>query len=264
MVRRALAVRRVGHAGTLDPFASGLLMVLVGRATRLAQYLVGLPKSYTGVIVLGAETDTDDRTGVVVRRAASWQEVTPAAITAAMADLTGQIEQRPPAYSAKHVGGRRAHRRARRGESVELEPQAVMVSRFELREQEGPRITFAVEASGGTYVRALARDLGRALACGAHLDVLRRTAIGPFRVEDALALDTLERDPPAPRPPSEAVPHLPRLVLDGAQRAQVAHGRSVPAERAGVEPVALVAGGELIAIAEATGGMLKPKVVLQG
>jgi tRNA pseudouridine55 synthase len=264
MVRRALGVRRVGHAGTLDPFATGLLIVLVGRATRLSQYLVDLPKSYAGVLVLGTETETDDRTGVVVQSLDAWRGVTQAAIASAMTDLTGQIEQRPPAYSAKHTGGRRAHHLVRRGQTVELEPRTVVVSRFELREQEGPRVSFAAEVSGGTYVRALARDLGRSLGCGAHLDELRRTAVGPFRVEDAVALDALERDPPALHPPSEAVPHLSQLELDEARRAQVVHGQPVPGEGVGTEPVALVAHGQLIAIAEPTGGFLKPRVVLEG
>jgi len=264
MVRRALGVRRVGHAGTLDPFASGLLLVLVGRATRLSRFLVGLPKSYTGAITLGVETDTDDHTGAVLREDDSWRSLGDEALAAAMEQLTGSLQQLPPAYSAKQSGGQRAHRLARRGQQLELAPQEIEVSRFEMAARDGSRLRFAADVSSGTYVRALARDLGRALGCGAHLHELRRTAVGPFRVEDAARLETLDDEAPALKPPLDAVPHLPSRELDEEQRVRAAHGQ--PLERCD-QPgdfVALVAGGELVAVAEPSGDMLKPRVVLEG
>ena len=264
MVRRALRVRRVGHAGTLDPSASGLLLVLVGRATRLSRFLVGLPKSYTGGITLGIETDTDDHTGAVLREDESWRSVSDEAVATAMQQLTGRLEQLPPVYSAKHSGGQRAHRLARRGQPVELTPQDIEVTRFELAAREGSRVTFAADVGSGTYVRALARDLGRALGCGAHLHELRRTAVGPFRVEDAARLETLEGEAPALRPPLEAVPHLPSCELDEEQRVRAAHGQPLEGFDQPGDYVALVADGELVAVAEPCGDVLKPRVVLEG
>ncbi len=254
----------MGHAGTLDPFASGLLLVLVGRATRLSRFLVGLPKSYTGEIRLGVETDTDDHSGTVLKEDESWRSVSDAAVTAAMEQLTGRFEQRPPAYSAKYDGGQRAHRLARRGQQVDLAPQEIEVTEFELTRRNGSRVGFTADVGSGTYVRALARDLGRALGCGAHLGELRRTAVGPFRVEDAARLDALGDEAPALRPPLEAVAHLPSRELDDEQRARAAHGQPLDGFDQPGDFVALVAGGELIAVAEPFGDILKPRVVFEG
>lgn len=264
VVRQAYGTSRAGHAGTLDPFASGLLIVLVGRATRLARYLVELPKRYTGAIALGAETDTEDPTGEVTHTDEGWRVLSDAAVRDAMAALTGRSLQRPPTHSARKRDGVRAYRRARRGEPVELEAREIEVRRFEMTAREGDRVEFAADVSSGTYLRALARDLGHALGCGAHLTALRRTHVGPFAVADAVEVDTLRRQAPALRAPREAVGHLATLQLDAERRGMVVHGRPVPAADAVGDPIALVAGGELVAIAERQGQLLKPRVVLEG
>jgi tRNA pseudouridine55 synthase len=264
VVRRALRVRRVGHAGTLDPFASGLLLVLVGRATRLSQFLIGLPKSYSGVVRLGSETDTDDPTGAVVRDEGAADAIADGTIAQAMAGLTGRLMQEPPTFSAKHVGGRRAHSLARHGKDVALDAQEVRVDRFELVQRDGDRVRFVAEVSSGTYIRALARDLGRALGCGAHLSELRRTGVGSFSVEEALPLSALEDGTPDLRAPIQAVAHLPRLELDAEHRSQAVHGQAIAATDSGARHVALVHEGRLVAVAEPSGDLLKPRVVLEG
>ena len=195
-VRRALGVRKVGHAGTLDPMATGLLVVLVGRAaTRAQDAFMGLPKAYTGTIRLGETTaSADAETPVEVRVPAA--HLTAAAIAAARDAFVGEIEQVPPVFSAIKVGGERLYKKARRGDDVAPPPRRVSVARFDL----GPPrphgdaldVDFEVACSKGTYVRSLAHDLGAALGVGGHLVALRRTAIGPYRVDDAFALDDLE------------------------------------------------------------------------
>ncbi len=264
MVRRAYGTRRAGHAGTLDPFASGLLIVLVGRATRLSQYLVGLPKRYTGTITLGVETDTEDRTGGITRTDDGWRSLSDETVRQAMAALTGRIMQRPPLHSARKQGGERAYRRARRGEVLELEPREIEVTRFAMTDRHGPNVEFAADVSSGTYLRALARDLGRSLGCGAHLEALRRVAVGPFPVADAVTPDAVQERTPTLLPPRAAVNHLPTVQLDSELRTMVAHGRPVPVTSTAGDPVALVAGDELVAIAERQGAVFKPKVVLEG
>lgn len=260
-MRRALTTRRVGHAGTLDPLASGLLVVLVGRATRLAPFLAGLPKRYHGVIVLGAATDTDDRTGMVLETSDAWRTLSDDAVLSAMCRLTGRYAQRPPAFSARKLAGERAHRLARRGERVDLPPTQVEVRRFALVERDGARIAFDAAVTSGTYVRALARDLGRHLGCGAHLDTLRRTGVGPFDVASAIPVAQLASRPCALRPPAEAVAHLPHIVLDAPSKEHVVHGRPITAPPDVRGPVALLADGRLAAIAEVQDGTLKPRVV---
>ena len=264
-VRRALGTRRVGHTGTLDPFATGLLVVLVSRATRLSQFLVGMPKEYVGVIRLGVVTDSHDSTGQVVSESHAWEDVSDARLCREMEKLTGRLLQRPPAYSAKKVGGQRAYRLARRGAAVALEPQDVEVFAFEVGSRSGPEVMFSCRVSSGTYVRALARDLGDALGVGAHVAALRRTSLGPFRVEDAVPIEEVHRWDVLLGNPLDAVRHLPRLQIgDGAERERVVHGRPMPAP-AGMEgPVALIAGDTLVAVAARRGEMLWPKVVLEG
>jgi tRNA pseudouridine55 synthase len=266
IVRRTFHTRRVGHAGTLDPFATGLLAVLVGAATRLARYLSALPKRYTGVIRLGTTTDTDDATGTALAQSHAWRHLTDRAISQAMRELSGTRPQVPPAYSAKHVAGERAHRRARRGEAVHLQPIVVDITQFELIERSGPDVRFAAAVSSGTYVRSLARELGERLGCGGHLASLRRHSTGPFHVEEAVRL---ERPPDqlrnALRPPRDAVRHLAAVVVDEAACAELRHGRPVSvAPTLGEEgPAAMVAAdGRLVAIAELKDGAAHPRVVL--
>jgi tRNA pseudouridine55 synthase len=263
MVRRALGTRRVGHAGTLDPFATGLLLVLLGSATRLARYLVGLPKEYHGVIRLGLTTDTDDATGQATATSDAWTGLDDASLEEAMTALTGEREQVPPAYSAKHVDGERAHRLARRGAPVSLAPARVAVHRFTLAARREQDLWFHAAVGSGTYLRSLARDLGVALGCGAHLLELRRTAIGPYRVEDAAPLEDVRQGRAAPLPPAAAVAHLPqaRVDVDAAQR--LARGQAIEASSPGGDgPVALLLEGRLVAVAQSRAGWWHPEAVL--
>jgi tRNA pseudouridine55 synthase len=221
-VRRALSTRKVGHAGTLDPMATGLLVIGVGRATRLLRFLGDLPKTYVGEGLLGVETDTLDADGTVVRRGDAHivAAVALSDLRKAMAELTGQIEQVPPAYSAVQVGGERLYRAARRGEVLLAPARIVRVDAFELTTFEPPRFGFQVRCSGGTYVRSLVADVGTQLGCGAHLIALRRTAIGPFAVEDARPPE----DPGEPLPIERAVSHLPSLRVDAEEARVARHG----------------------------------------
>ena len=263
IVRRAIGTRRVGHAGTLDPFASGVLPILAGRATRLATYLVGLAKHYAGILRLGVTTDTDDRTGAVLHEDAGWQALSDDAVAAAMAALTGRQPQRPPVYSAKKVGGVPAHRLVRRGQDVTLAPRDVTVHAFLSTARDGQDVAFAAHVSSGTYVRALARDLGAALGCGAHLVELRRTAVGPWTDREAVPLDQVL--PPFTLAPAlAAVPHLPHRPLDADEAAGVRRGRTIAARDAADGPCALVENGTLLAVADRQGDQLVPRVVLAG
>jgi tRNA pseudouridine55 synthase len=261
-VRRLLGIRRVGHSGTLDPFATGLLVMLVGRATRLSQFLTGLPKSYSGTIRLGQTTDTDDRTGQVTARK-DCEGIEHDRIRSAMDGLTGRYDQSPPAYSARKVDGQRAYRRARGGETFELKATEVEVHSFNAREISGTDISFDCRVSGGTYVRSLARDLGDRLGCGAHLHALRREAVGGFRVEDAVQLEEIGSDT-VPGPAAGLLAHLAAIELDDDARLMVSHGRPIEAGEVGAGPFALTAGGELVAVAVREDDLLKPRVVLQG
>jgi tRNA pseudouridine55 synthase len=191
-VRRIYGERSIGHLGTLDPFATGLLVLLLGRATRLATFLDTEPKVYDATITFGSETDTDDATGVVIRTADAPAE---AGVRAAVKTLTGKISQIPPAYSAKSVDGTRAYDAARRGTPLELPAVEVAVHSWDIREVRGKTLSAVVTCSGGTYIRALARDLGRLTSSAAHLSSLRRTRVGEFDVEQAATLESLGAHP---------------------------------------------------------------------
>jgi tRNA pseudouridine55 synthase len=260
-VRRALGEQRVGHLGTLDPFAKGLLVLVVGRATRLATFASGWPKTYEGVIRLGVTTDTDDLTGAVVATA-PWTGITPAQLADVIASFRGGYEQRPPVYSAVKIDGERAYRRARRGEAVAPEPRPVEIRELEIVEAAVPDLTFRATVSAGTYLRALARDIGAKLGCGAHLTALRRTAVGPLRVEDALAPEAVTWD--ALQDAAVLVAHLPRRLVDSKERDAVLHGRPLRVDPIGDSgyPIAVFAGDELVAVAEQVGDLLKPRVVV--
>lgn len=195
-VRRIYGERSIGHLGTLDPFATGLLVLLLGRATRLANFLDIEPKVYEATVGFGSETDTDDSTGTVIRTAPQPDE---ADIRTNLKSLTGTILQIPPAYSAKSVDGTRAYDAARRGEPLALEPVEVQVHSWEVREVKEGSLSATVTCSGGTYIRALARDLGRLTSSAAHLTALRRTRIGEFDVCDAATLVALADSPSKPR-----------------------------------------------------------------
>lgn len=196
-VRRIYGERSIGHLGTLDPFATGLLLLLIGRATRLATFLDTEPKVYEAVIRFGAETDTDDETGTMIRTAALPSE---SDVRSGLETLTGTISQIPPAYSAKSVDGTRAYDAARRGEPLDLPPVDVAVHSWEIRELSHETLSAVVTCGGGTYIRALARDLGRLTSSAAHLSSLRRTRVGEFDIRDAATLEALGTDPARIRP----------------------------------------------------------------
>lgn len=266
-VRRALRTRAAGHTGTLDPFATGLLVVLVGRATRLARFLEDHSKTYLATARLGIRTATDDLTGEIVATSALGGAVPEVQVRNALADFQGSQLQQPPQYSAKRVGGERSYRKARRGQAIELADVPVTVHRIEVIEYQPPELTFRTTVSAGTYIRAIARDLGERLGVGAHLTRLRREAIGPLRVEESVTLDQVESA--VLLPPHALLRHLPSVALDDAERQAVAHGRrilsgAVPDEAAGQgrTAVALLHGAELVAVAADDGGWLRPLVVL--
>ncbi len=262
-VRRVLGTRAVGHTGTLDPFATGLLVILVGRATRLAQFVEGRPKTYRAMMRFGVQTNTDDMTGSPVGGTIPARWPAEAEIRTMLGGLVGRQLQRPPAFSAKHVDGERSHRLARRGVEVDLAPVEVSVLALDLLGWDAPDAEFRVTVSAGTYVRALARDAGQKLGLGAHLVALRRESIGDLRVEAACPLDAV--GPAALQPPLAVLGHLPRVELDDAARACVAHGRAISLPDDAKAPegvVALVQGGELVAVAEGGVGRFQPVVVL--
>jgi tRNA pseudouridine55 synthase len=238
---------KVGHAGTLDPFATGLLLILVGRATRVQRFLMALPKSYMVEARFGATSTTGDSEGEITETGVVPQGnlVLP----------TGVIRQRPPAYSAVRVGGERAYKRARRGEEVELPEREVTVYAFDELAREGELRTFAIRCSAGTYVRTLIADLG-----DAYCEQLRRTAIGPFSVTDA--------DPERIVPLSEALAFLPEVRLSGEEARRAGHGVAVPdpfpTDRTVGAPVRLADADGLIALAEPRDGQLKPVVGFRG
>lgn len=262
VVRRNLGVRAVGHAGTLDPFATGLLVVLVGRATRLARFVESEVKRYAATVRFGTATDTDDATGTVVRRGEPTTWFGTDAIAATLGVFTGAQLQRPPAYSAKHVDGTRAHRLARQGTPVALPPTEVMVHALEVASWAPPDLRLWATVGKGTYLRALARDLGEHLGVPAHCAALRRESIGEFTVAEAIAPQ--EASTHALRPPLAMVPHLPQVALDDEAAHAVGFGRTV-ARESEVGPVAALVSpaGSLMAVATATGDGWQPTVVLE-
>jgi tRNA pseudouridine55 synthase len=257
VVRRALGTRKVGHAGTLDPMATGLLLVGAGRATRLLRFLGDLPKTYEGTGILGVQTATLDAEGEVTGTA----EVvaTRGALEAAAAALVGDSMQRPPAYSAVKVGGRKLYEAARKGEVLEAVPRAIRVEGFEILTFESPAFGFRVTCSGGTYVRVLVADIGATLGCGAHLGRLRRTAIGPFEVREASPPERLG----APLPIERAVAHLPRVDLEEAEEARAAANGSILAPAGFEGPYGVFApDGHLVGVWRDAGAKAKPEMVL--
>ncbi len=271
--RRALGLRRIGHTGTLDPFAGGLLILCVGRATRLVEYFHLLPKSYEAEIVFGEARDTDDNTGRVTRRGELPPDLDARRLEAALADGRGRFEQRPPDYSARRAGGERAYAAARRGQPLALEARPVEVHEAELQEWNPPLARVRYTVSTGTYVRALARDLGEALGCPAHLGALRRTDIGPFSASDARQADSIAWDAASTMTPLRALAWLPRRELTAAERTRIGHGQAIGGEGvrpprttvSGLEPdelpVVLHAEEELVAVARRVEYELRPEKV---
>ncbi|HEY3190817.1 MAG TPA: tRNA pseudouridine(55) synthase TruB [Solirubrobacteraceae bacterium] len=241
--RRLLGVRKAGHAGTLDPFATGLLLVLVGRARRVQRFLMALPKEYVTVARLGAISTTGDPEGAITETG----RVPPLDVPLP----TGPLLQRPPIWSAVRVQGRKAYERARAGEQFEIAPREVTVYRFEERWREADHAEYLIECSAGTYVRSLIAELG-----DAYCVELRRTRIGPFSVEDA--------DPTRVLPLEDALAFLPRIELDADSAWRAGHGQSIPGE-ADAEHVLLADADGPVAIAQPReDGLLKPVVGFRG
>ena len=270
--RRLCATRRVGHAGTLDPMATGVLVLGVNRATKLLTFLVGADKAYTATIRLGVSTVTDDAEGEVTARHDTSQ-VTAAAVRAAIADLTGSIQQVPSSVSAIKIDGKRSYARVRAGEDVELPARPVTVHRFEVSdirpggaEAAWLDLDVDVEVSSGTYVRALARDLGAQLGVGGHLTALRRTRVGGFDLASAATLEQLEQDGVAAHlvPLAEAATAtFPSRGLSAQEAIDLGHGKRLPAAQAGrTEPVAAIGpDGTLVAMLDETGEVARSHVV---
>ena len=263
--RKIFGQKRVGHAGTLDPDATGVLLVGLGAATRLMRFLTPLRKGYVGELVLGTATSTLDSSGSTT---GTWDMsgVTFEEVRVAAASLVGDIEQVPPMVSAVQIGGRRLHEIARAGEEVERPPRPVTVYRYDVAPTSEPGVyAIDVECSSGTYVRTLVADVGSALGGGAHLRNLRRTAIGPFTVERAVPLEGVGIDHVLP--PAQALTHLPTVEADAALSAAVAVGKVLDRETLGAEgdgPWAVQnAEGRLLAVYEShRGSTTKPTVVL--
>jgi tRNA pseudouridine55 synthase len=254
--RRALRTRRVGHTGTLDPFATGVLALCVGRATRLARFLAAGNKAYRATVRLGFATTTDDLTGDPLE-AERPVEVSDTRLGEALAGLVGRFDQVPPAFSARQVGGRRLYELARRGEAISRAATPVTIHALELVSRSGHTLELDVRCSAGTYVRALARDLGERLGTGAHLVALRRTRSGAFDIAEAMSGDDLTGAGARLIPLSGLLLELPAVRVGDAGRRLVGHGRELGAEvllsdlpPAGIERVRLLdEAGELLALA---------------
>lgn len=266
-----LGLRSVGHTGTLDPFATGLLVILLGRATRLARFVEADRKRYLATARLGFATTTDDLTGDPLVATSPGRHVLVAAdggpspsrqgVEAALDGFLGAQRQRPPAFSAKHVDGERSYRKARRGELVELPEVEIVVERMALVDYQWPEVTFRATVSSGTYLRALARDLGERLGTGAHLTGLRREAIGDLRVADAVPLEQLSAG--AVRSPLTVLAGMERLTVTEAEARDLGHGKSIATVATWRRGVAVGAGDRVIAVGRTDGGRFHPEVVLE-
>ena len=250
--RRLAGTRRVGHAGTLDPAASGLMILGVDGATRLLTYLVGLDKTYEATIRLGSATTTDDAEGAPIGDPAVVTDAIRARIPEEVAALTGEIDQVPSSVSAVHVDGKRAHELVRAGETVELPSRRVTIRRFEVLATQEDELDVVVDCTSGTYIRALARDLGAALGVGGHLSALRRTRVGPFDVADAGDL----ADPLPYRSPADVAAALfPVLALDEEGRIALQQGKRLPTDLTDAPVVAAIGeDGALIGLVEVRAG----------
>ncbi len=230
--RRALRERRIGHTGTLDPAATGLLVLCVGRATRLQHYLLSWPKTYCGEIRLGWATTTYDVEGEPVGEPAPIPAIDEVALISLAQHFSGELDQLPPPYSAKKTGGKKFYELARAGENVPLEPKRVTIHTIELRKKDDEHIAFEVTCSSGTYLRSLAHDIGRTLGCGGHLASLRRVRIGPWHVSRAVRAEVLANRPrdisaEAFIPLSEAALPFPAVVLNPVAASHFCHGQDV-------------------------------------
>jgi tRNA pseudouridine55 synthase len=264
-VRRGLKIKKVGHAGTLDPLATGVLVLCLGAATRLSEYVMHTTKQYRAQIHLGVTTTTYDAEGEVLReRDASG--LTRADFEQALAQFRGAVQQLPPMHSAVKQGGRKLYQLARAGEVVEREPRAVEIFALEIIDWSPPQVTVDVTCSAGAYIRSMAHDLGEVLGVGAYLSGLTRTASGQFLLSKAIALDELLRDPDWQQyliPPAQALSPMPVIQCDAAEADALAHGRLIPdaTAAAGALSQAYNAAGDLVAIVEGDGQHWRPHKV---
>jgi len=258
-IRRAIGRRvKVGHAGTLDPFATGLLVILVGKATRLARYLTDCDKTYVADVVLGRRSESGDPEGPITEGS---EPPAAADIERAVNALTGTQHQVVPALSAVKVDGERLYARVRRGETVTERPRrevAISAARQLYLSDDRRRATIEITCSKGTYIRQVATDLGEALGCGGYCGALRRTAIGPLSIDDAVPPDAVSSD--GGLAPQVALAHLNQRELDDDEARNVGHGVALDGGEQG--PVALIHGGSLIAVGRGGGGRVRPEVVL--
>ena len=256
---------RIGHTGTLDPLATGVLVLCLGAATRLAEYVQRMGKTYRAGLRLGARSDTDDADGAVTPvEAASAPDA--AAVAAGLAGLVGAIDQTPPAFSAAKVAGRRAYDLARQGRDVDLQPRKVHIYGIDVLKYEYPWLDLEVRCGKGTYIRSLARDLGERLGCGGLVQTLRRTRVGPFAAEDAVPLDADAASARSRlRPVEEAVAELPRVVLSEGDVRRLRLGQAVPLARGEGETAVFDGAGRLVATAawDAVRRALRPDKVLR-
>ncbi|MBK9122997.1 MAG: tRNA pseudouridine(55) synthase TruB [Chloroflexi bacterium] len=273
-IRRALRQQgrgnvKVGHAGTLDPMATGVLVVCLGAATRLSEYVMAHTKRYRAAVVLGIETDTYDSDGSVVAHAPA-DHLMQADVERAASRLTGDIDQIPPMHSAIKVGGRKLYDIARAGQSIERTPRRVRIDRIDVlgfaadSAASTATVLIDVTCSAGTYIRSIAHDLGEMLGTGAHLSALERTASGRFKVEDAIPLATLTAEldwNPYLIAPLKALDDMPRIELTSEDVSHITHGRPIPAEAPDDTTAAAVYAGELAAILAARGGAWHPHKV---
>jgi tRNA pseudouridine55 synthase len=225
VVKRGLSAKKAGHAGTLDPLASGILPIALGEATKTVPFVMDGRKSYVFTVTWGSETTTDDTEGDVVERTDKLPD--PAEIHAFLPRFTGQVQQVPPRFSAIKIAGERAYDLARDGEVVELQPRTVEIDRLALIHHEGNRSVIEADCGKGTYVRAIARDLGRALGCLGHIAALRRTRVGPFTEQDAVTVDDIATDPAALRPVEIALSEIPAIPVSRDMAGRLMRGQSI-------------------------------------
>ncbi len=231
-IRNWTGIKRVGHGGTLDPLASGLLPIAVNNATRLVEYISEHRKTYTAQIQLGVSTDTDDAQGNIIEKA-QVPEISQMQMDSILETFRGKIQQTPPAYSAVKVNGLIAHHAARRGQPLEIQPRSVTVHRIDIDTWKSPNLFLTLIVSSGTYVRAIARDLGATLKCGGHIVSIRRTAIGPITIADAHSPSRIQNAFKNGNgwklaiSPSRIIEHWPKITLNNIQRSQILHGQSI-------------------------------------
>jgi tRNA pseudouridine55 synthase len=264
-VRRAAGLRRVGHAGTLDPLADGLLVLGLGPAARFLEYLVGLDKTYETTVRLGQATTTYDAEGEVTAEN-PVERVGGATLTAALGAFRGPIRQRVPSHSAVKRDGRPLYESARRGEMIDLPQRDVVIHALDLLAFDPPLVTLRVACSSGTYIRSLAHDLGAALGCGGHVAALRRTAVGVFSVDGAVPLDTLTPESVAAAllPPAAAVAHLPRLEVDESEATRLSLGQrlAAPPDALAGNAAAFGPDGRFLGVVEVDGDVIRPRKML--